>query len=252
MGAMQNLLKEIGFSENEAKVYLALLALGETATGSVIKKTGLHRNIVYTELERLVVKSFAMRVTKNKKLYFIPLDPARLAQEFKRKEELLTQRLPDLIGLYKKRASEITIHEGITSWQAYWLNAAQTFPAGSIDQIAGAVGERWYELWGSERRYAQYAALRRRRKIKWRMIVYRKEEADLNVWRADPQLTELRLVNYEINRLGNFHIWDEALILQVTEEPPLIIEIKNAVLVKIFKQYFDFLWRLGKPIKIKK
>jgi hypothetical protein len=83
------------------------------------------------------------------------------------------------------------------------------------------------------------------------MIIYKMDEADLRMFKIDPDITELKILKYDINRLGNFHIWNDALILQSVEDPPLIIEIKNKVLVKIFKQYFDFLWKMAKPVKLK-
>lgn len=51
---LEKQLQKLGFSDNEAKVYLALLEIGFTTTGAVIKKTGLHRNIVYETLDKLV------------------------------------------------------------------------------------------------------------------------------------------------------------------------------------------------------
>ena len=53
---MEKNLMRLGLTENEAKVYLALLEIGSTSAGEIIKKTKLHRNIVYDNLEKLIEK----------------------------------------------------------------------------------------------------------------------------------------------------------------------------------------------------
>ena len=61
-------LQNLGFYKNEAKVYLALLELGFTSTGPLIKKTNLHRNIVYESLDKLITHGLvASTMQKGKK-----------------------------------------------------------------------------------------------------------------------------------------------------------------------------------------
>lgn len=246
---MKEILQQLGFSQNEAKVYLALLELGETPAGNLIKKTGLHRNIVYTELNRLVGRNLAVKVRKKRKLYFAPLDPKKILQDLKAKEMLLAKQLPLLVELYKKRPSEITVYEGVRAWQDFWLDSVRNYSRSSVNYIAGTVGRRWYQLWENRKLYEEFIKTRRKRKIYWKMIVYKApEEPEIESLRQDPNLTEIRVLNHNFDQTGNFQIWDQALILQSVENPPLIIEIKNKVLRDIFKQYFNFLWDISKPL----
>ena len=62
---LENQLKHLGFSKNETKVYLALFDLGKCRAGQIIESTGLHRNLVYTSLDELVVKGLVAKVLKN-------------------------------------------------------------------------------------------------------------------------------------------------------------------------------------------
>lgn len=247
---MEEILQQLGFSQNEAKVYLALLELGETSAGNLIKKTGLHRNIVYTELDRLAGKQLLMKIRKNRKTYFIPLNPKKLLQDLKAKEARLIEQLPLLVELYKKRPSEIIVYEGVRAWQDFWTEAVRNYPKGSTNYVAGTVGKRWYELWENQRLYQEFLRLRRQRRINWKMIVYKvAEEPELESWRQDPELTEIRILDRDFSRRGNFQIWDKALILHSAETPPFIIEIRNEVLKDIFQQYFEFLWEFAKPLE---
>ena len=49
-------LVDAGLTNAEARVYLALLELGSTTAGPVIKKAGLHRGTTYQVLQRLLEK----------------------------------------------------------------------------------------------------------------------------------------------------------------------------------------------------
>src|SRR3989344_9675244 len=47
-------LELLGLNHNESVVYLAMMDLGKTSAGKIIKHTGFHRNIVYDNLNKLI------------------------------------------------------------------------------------------------------------------------------------------------------------------------------------------------------
>ena len=49
-------IREAGLTENESKVYLALLDLGPSLAGQISRKTGMHRRTVYDTTEMLIKK----------------------------------------------------------------------------------------------------------------------------------------------------------------------------------------------------
>ena len=53
---MEDILKSIGLSEREIKVYLALLELGQTTVGPVATKTRIQHPKIYQTLEKLIDK----------------------------------------------------------------------------------------------------------------------------------------------------------------------------------------------------
>ena len=64
------ILREIGLLDNEVKLYLELLKLGETSTGPLIKKTGIASSRVYTSLNSLVNRGLVTFITKNNTKYY--------------------------------------------------------------------------------------------------------------------------------------------------------------------------------------
>ena len=75
-------LEALGFYKNEAKVYLALLELGFCTTGPLIKKTGLHRNIVYESLDKLISHGLVSSTMQRGKKHFRTLSPARILKQY--------------------------------------------------------------------------------------------------------------------------------------------------------------------------
>ena len=59
---MLNKLIKIGFSENEALIYKILIDSGQSKASLIIKKTGLHRNVVYTTLDKFIFRKYVIKV----------------------------------------------------------------------------------------------------------------------------------------------------------------------------------------------
>jgi sugar-specific transcriptional regulator TrmB len=113
-------LNKLGLSKNESKVYLALLDLGSTNAGEVIKKTKLHRNIVYDNLDRLIEKGLVSFI-KIKNIKHFETTPSEEFEEYilKQKEEILEKEkimkkiIPEIKSEREiKRKQEATIYKG--------------------------------------------------------------------------------------------------------------------------------------------
>ena len=75
---MEKVLVELGFSVNEAKVYLALTELGASSATRISEKSHLHRPNVYESLIKLVEKGLVTNVVRDKVKYFETTDPENI------------------------------------------------------------------------------------------------------------------------------------------------------------------------------
>ena len=99
-------LKKIGLSDNEAKVYLALLELGSATVQQIAKAAQVNRPTTYVQLESLVknglVTSFE-RAPKNKNLkpktYFRVEDPEYLQKLVNRERNQIDERERELAAI---------------------------------------------------------------------------------------------------------------------------------------------------------
>ncbi|MBU0930129.1 MAG: hypothetical protein KJ623_03580, partial [Nanoarchaeota archaeon] len=91
-----NLLKEVGLTEIEIKVYLMLLKEGSSLAGEIVRKTGIHRRSIYDSIERLIEKGLVSYIKTNNRKYFEAVDPSRLLEILKEKEDNLKSIIPEL------------------------------------------------------------------------------------------------------------------------------------------------------------
>jgi sugar-specific transcriptional regulator TrmB len=71
-------LKAAGLSDNEAKVYLAMLELGPAPVQEIAIKAGVNRPTAYVQIEALKKKHLASTQTRGKKTFFIAESPENL------------------------------------------------------------------------------------------------------------------------------------------------------------------------------
>ena len=95
-------LKAAGLSDNEIKIYLALLDYGPSLAGVISRKTGMHRRTVYDTTEMLIKKGLVGYILKNNRRLFQASNPERILDALKEKENLI---LPLIVGL-KERYSK--------------------------------------------------------------------------------------------------------------------------------------------------
>jgi len=71
-------LKRIGLTEGECQVYEALVHLGTSSTGKIVKRANIGSSKVYEVLQRLHNKGLVSHVVKNGVKYFEATPPERL------------------------------------------------------------------------------------------------------------------------------------------------------------------------------
>ena len=129
-------LQEIGLTERESKVYLALLELGSTTTGPLIKKSEVPNSKIYEILESLNKKALVSHIIKGKTKYFQASDPNSLLSLVKEKERKLLSILPRLKEkqLLAKEKQSVELFTGIKSIRNLFLTIIENTKK----------GENWY------------------------------------------------------------------------------------------------------------
>ena len=92
-----SILEDLGLTNAEIKVYLALLELGTSTAGPIIQKTGLQNSVVHMTLHKLLEKGFISFIIKGKVRHYQANDPRNIIKFIDEKKQKFEQILPELL-----------------------------------------------------------------------------------------------------------------------------------------------------------
>ena len=155
MAVNTEILREIGLSENEIKVYISLIRLGPSSATDIMKKSGVHRANVYDSLEKLSEKGLVSNVFRLNKNYFESASPKNLSAILKEREKQLESIIPELEAIYKQsREKEEILHfkgkEGVKAVLRD-INKHKSYDAFGISSNLAEIVGYYFVQWIRER-----------------------------------------------------------------------------------------------------
>lgn len=149
MAELLTQLKNIGLSDNEAKVYLAMLELGPSPVLEIAAKSGVNRPTAYVQIESLKKMGLVSTQTKGKKQLFMAESPDQLENVLEREKRSaeekmaeLTQAMPELKTLFNLTGSHPQVRffegkEGVLSMLEEFLKTKtkEAFAISPIDDV---------------------------------------------------------------------------------------------------------------------
>ena len=131
--------QELGLSLNEGKIYLALLQYGGSGVSTISLRAQVHRRNAYDAVQRLLEKGLVFEVHGKNETIFEAVDPGKLVELVREKEQNLVSVLPSLQALYHtNRAPELAyIYKGVEGVKNYMREALK---CGEDMFILGAEG----------------------------------------------------------------------------------------------------------------
>ncbi len=106
---IETALEGFGLTDKEIKVYLALLSLGSALVQDIAAKAGTYRTYTYEILKSLQQKGLVGAVIKSGKQYFEAVEPEKLIDILKEKQEQIKTVMPELREVYKSSVSKPNI-----------------------------------------------------------------------------------------------------------------------------------------------
>lgn len=245
---MQKELQSLGFSDKEARVYVALAGLGNVTIGAIERKTRIHKQMLYPLLEKLQQEGVVAVTLRNGRKHFSITDPDVLrarADSQKAVADALVPKIYAEMGA-DQQSSEIKTYKGTNAVQSFFTKMLKQMPIGSNFDILGAGGEAFLSAVGRPGMYLQrYDAMRLEKKISQRMLMYENQR------NTDPIYTQRRHVATKylpehFRQPTATHIWPDRISILFFDETPQIIEIKSIKMTESFRNYFEMLWKISK------
>ncbi len=237
----EEILQQIGFSPNEAKVYLALLNLGKAGARQLIQKTGLYSANVYEALEKLQSRGFAGSIEEGKKRFFQASSPMQLLSILRERQEQLQGVLPKLLAVHVRQVEnqEATVLRGKEGYRAL----LEDILAERKDYyVLGGVGKSFQLLPVFMPKFMQERA---RQRI-WRTLLFNEFARGSEQAKKRPY-SRIRFLPPEMISPATIFIYGEKTAIGIIEEDnSFMLLVKNRRVAESFMAYFKALWEIAK------
>jgi len=241
----KNILKELGLTNNEIEVYLTLLRSGSISVNTIAEKSGLHRQAVYDALDRLLEKGFVSFVIRNNKKYFQGINPEKILEYLKEKEDKFKSILQDLVNLTKlpREDTFVEVFKGKEVIRTVYRDIVKEFQKNPGEVLISGVDERKFI---EEDRIALLQHIKKLQKLKCKERIIVKEDEKYFV--EGPQ-TEYRWISKESFSPTAIFVYNNKLTTIILGNPNYAIIIENRNLADAYRKQFNLLWKISKKIK---
>lgn len=235
-----NDFETIGLNENEAKIYLAILNLGETVVSRIADKAEVKRTTAYLSLHTLKKKGLIGQAKKNNQMHYFAEDPKILEKIMQKNNEKFSKLLPEIASIikltdykpcvqyfdenkcYKKVYIDILDYKNqeVLSWHPGNANMAHD--------------KYFLDNFNPERLV---------KKISFKTIFSGSQQDLINL--TDFQKTnQLKLIPKDTGMSNNeIYIYGKNKIGIISKEDDISIIIESDGIYKMFKGIFNFLWQ---------
>lgn len=234
---LENQLKQLGFSKNETKVYLALFDIGKCKAGQIIENTGLHRNLVYTALDELVNKGLVAKVIKNGIATFFANSPELLLSMVEEQKNI-AQEIVDTLKKKNEVVRDIVVYEGEEGIKRS-RNRALQYDAGETLYVLGSQASSTPEM---ERYWRQFHLKREKQGINFKMMYESGVNPSDLEWRNNLKLSEAKYLPEQIDFPVWFAFIKDYLEIGIPGDDPLTFGLRSKEAVAAFKQFFNYFW----------
>ena len=232
-------LKDSGFTENEVHVYLTLIDKGSLKAGSIAQLVHMNRGSCYHALKRLMERGIVGHTWIGKIQWFQPIEPERLLDYVKEKEENIRSVLPELQARYKElpKTGRIKLFRGKRGIQTMLLDLLDK------GRTVRAFGQENILVKTLPHFIPRFSKEKIKKGIKTKLIIGQPKERKMMEIGAQ---TEVRFFPMHIESPVNFSVYSDRVLLMVLGDEPEGVMIENAQVAKAYKQIFDFMWENAK------
>ncbi len=236
-----SLLKEIGLTETESKVYLCLLSIGATSAGRIVQETGVFRKNVYDTLQTLIEKGLVTYVVENKIKYFQPKSPENLLRFLEEKKSRINGQvieikniIPELLQKFSSITPEIQSEiyrgtEGIKTILNECLNYKEILFIGATGEVENRLPYFW----------PKYNEKREKMKVMWKLLlVYEARHKAI----TKSKYYQYKVLPKIVSGLNVIYIYGDYMANVLWLEKPVAFVIKHKSLAESYRKYFHYLW----------
>lgn len=245
---IKNILKELGFNDNEIKVYVALTQLGEATASQIAKKADLPRTTAISLLERLREDNYLSdHIYKGKTYYWIE-SPKIISDVLQHKVDIAENLSKLLNNLYRSEGrfpsvqtcdSKSTIKKYIEKFLAGLDKKSVIY---TIDSpLAKNYAKIYFEDIGEV-----VVGQKKKKEILTQALVPYGSFKSIEENKLKTQIIKIREMPEGIKFDASLWITKDT-VVHFSGNPLFIVSIKHEAICRGIKSIYDFLWNISAP-----
>jgi len=243
----KEILRKLGLTEGEIKVYEALVKLGKSSTGPVMKKSGISSSKIYLILEKLMQKGIVSFIVENNVKKFYPTNPQNLVDYIEKQQKDLDEtkkeirefasELTKIMGKYEEESAQI--YKGLAGMRAVFQNLLDELKKGD-EFLFFAIPEPKIQKKGIL--FFQNLQLKRAEKgiITKGIVDVRWEKQYRNIFKG---MKKIKLKALKLSFPHALAIGKNRVIISLWEENPIAFEIISKRFAQRYRDFFHELWK---------
>ena len=241
------ILREIGLTDSEIKVYLALLELGSSNKAPIVKKAGITSSKIYEVMDKHIEKGLASYVLKNKVKYFNAAPPSRIKDYLEEKKAKLSEQevafekfLPSLELKQKlvEKGTDAEVYRGWKGMQTVYNDLLESLKKGEEYCVFGA--SKGIDQAKVKSFYTRFNQKRLKQGLKANIIFNKNAKGNISDAEKNAKVRYL-----DHTTPSEILIYKNKTAIVLLEKEPLIILIRGESIADSFRAYFDVMWSIA-------
>jgi sugar-specific transcriptional regulator TrmB len=240
-----NTLQQFGLSENEAKVYLAGLEIGQATIQELAQKSQVKRTTIYTIIEGLKEKGLMSQIKRGSKTFLVAENPQNLLAYSERRHQALKEVLPELKSIYNISwvKPKVRFFEGEEGYLAVYENILKEHPKeilaiASYENFMQHVDSQYEEEWTRRR-------IEKGIKLRW--LDFKTQKVVQRTIETQKAQRAIRFLPKEFHFTSSMFIYgDKIVIVSGKNKEFVAIVIENSEFHQMLGQLFEMIWAVSK------
>jgi sugar-specific transcriptional regulator TrmB len=248
-----NLLKDLGFTEYEAKIYLALLYLKKADTRTIAKETKIPQTKAYQVAKKLIERGF-LKIVAGHPIMFEVVEPSiafsKPLEELEKKSENARKIITEMQETFQK--TQKLGEEEIATYMNFEVLKEELKKLDKLAKNEICIYSRFERV---EEDLVESLEKAVKRKVNIKVVGAIKDQtSELNAYAYKKVGCLVKSLSREDYAPISFSVIDEEvchLHLRSENNPNnyLSVVVKNKNLAKMFKNLFDYYWEKGKMLQ---
>jgi sugar-specific transcriptional regulator TrmB len=237
-------LKNYGLKDEETRMYLAGLEIGESPLAWIAKKAGIKRSSAYLVAKSLEEKGLMGGFRMRTGLKFVVTDPSVLLSQLNRKMIEITEIIPELKAVQRnaQERPRVTVYEG----EEGYFSILEDSLKGNEKKIR-SIGslKRIYEIVTKNYDDEYYIPNRLKKKIMFKGLLFEKEAGHIfTLERNAKEMREVKFLPENYSHPSFIMIYGNSVAIFTSKKELIAVKIESEEIAQSEKNKFDFIWSL--------